>query len=176
MHRDLRIAMPINSNPGRIGVEIADRIHQRVASSQRVSAKFFWMWCRNDVTINSIPLNSSFRSCTTERVFIWRRPALLVVGRASPIVRGLDFTSRLHGKSQPSYPRNPISAAYKFSFYNLHINKQSLWNEKLSKKCWSRQPLSCVRSFDLLALLGGGPALLSAFIWKISSPPRRDLG
>ena len=32
-----------------------------------------------------------------------------------------------------------------------------------------------VRSFDLLALLGG-PALLGAFIWKISSPPRRDLG
>ena len=46
---------------------------------------------------------------------------------------------------------------------------------QLSKKCWSRQPLSCVRSFDLLALLGG-PAILSAFIWKISSSPRRDLG
>ena len=37
------------------------------------------------------------------------------------------------------------------------------------KKCWSRQPLSCVRSFDLSALLGR-PALLSAFIWKIYSP------
>ena len=45
----------------------------------------------------------------------------------------------------------------------------------LKNAAWSRQPLSCVRSFDLLALLGG-PALLSAFILKISRPPRRDLG
>ena len=30
--------------------------------------------------------------------------------------------------------------------------------------------LKNVRSFDLLALLGG-PALLGAFIWNISSPP-----
>ena len=93
----------------------------------------------------------------------------------------LDFTSRLYmGKASPPTRAGSLSRVtranyiyfptktgirYKFSFYNLHINKQSLWNETLSKKCWSRQTLSCVRSFDLLALLGG-PALLSAFIWK----------
>ena len=37
-----------------------------------------------------------------QKVFIWRRDSPL--GRASPIVRGQDFTSCLHGKSQPSYP------------------------------------------------------------------------
>ena len=44
----------------------------------------------------------------------------------------------------------------------------------------SRQALSCVRSFDLLAFLGG-PALLIAFIWKFPAllgdiSPRRASG
>ena len=106
-------------------------------------------------------------------MFIRRRASPL--GRASPTKRTGFYLAFIYGKSQPSYQlhlfsnetRNPIFA-YKFSFYNLHINKQSLWSEKLSKKCWSRQPLSCVRSFDLLALLGG-PPLLSAFIWKFQA-------
>ena len=68
-------------------------------------------------------------------------PALLV-GLA---LRGLDFTLRLHGKSQPSYPDCSLSRVtradyiyfptkpgirylrtFTFSFYNLHINKQNL--------------------------------------------------
>ena len=38
----------------------------------------------------------------TKRVFIWRTGSSL--GRASHMPRGLDFTSRLHGKNQSSYP------------------------------------------------------------------------
>ena len=55
--------------------------------------------------------------------------------------RGWISPRRLHGKSQPSYtravarpgynyiyfPTKPgLIFAYKFSFYNLHINKQNL--------------------------------------------------
>ena len=39
----------------------------------------------------------------------------------------------------------------------------------LKKKVVKTTFVVCVRSSDLLALLGG-PALLSTFIWKISSP------
>ena len=61
------------------------------------------------------------------------------------LVRGLDFTSRLHGENQALlpelarladspelttfiFPRNPESdiCVYKVSFYILHINKQNL--------------------------------------------------
>ena len=86
----------------------------------------------------------------------WEKPALL---------SGLARLAKSPGLTMFIFSRNPI-------FYILHIYKQSLWNEKLPKKFWSRQPLSRVRSFDLL----GGPALLSAFIWEICSLPRRDLG
>ena len=99
--------------------------------------------------------------------FTWRKPALLP---------GLARLAESPGLTTFIFPQNPEPdiCIQVFILYPTH-NKQSLWNEKLSKKCWSKQPLSCVRSFDLLALLGG-PALLSAFIWKISSPPRQDLG
>ena len=68
-----------------------------------------------------------------------------------------------------------------FHFDPTH-KKQSLWNEKLSKKCWSRQHLSCVWSFDLLVLLGGPkfslygkfPALLGKIsVVNSEIPPRR---
>ena len=42
------------------------------------------------------------------------------------------------------------------------------------KKCWPRQTLSCVRSFDLLALLGG-PALLGAEYIGKSQPELKFL-
>ena len=90
--------------------------------------------------------------------FIWGKPSLLP--RLARLAESPELTIHLFSEES----RNPIFA-YKFSFYNLHINKQSLWNEKISKKFCSRQPLSCVRSFDLLALVGG-PTVLSAFIWK----------
>ena len=58
----------------------------------------------------------------------------------------------------------------------VKINKQNLrvTGKVIQKQFWPRQTLSCVRSLDLLALLGE-PSLLTAFIWKISSPHRRHL-
>ena len=72
-------------------------------------------------------------------------PAFLV---GLDLPRGLDFMGKISWFTWEKLAllshetRNPIFA-YKFSaFYILHINKRSLWNKKLSKKCWSRQPLS----------------------------------
>ena len=75
--------------------------------------------------------------------YLYGEEKALLVGLA--LLRGLDFTSRFHGKSQPSYTgwlayssqpgwldlfsydwtRNPIFAC-KFSIYNPHIMKQNL--------------------------------------------------
>ena len=65
-------------------------------------------------------------------------------------------------------PRNPIFAC-KFSFYNLHTNKQNLWNEKLSKKKMLPKTnfVACTELWIGLALLvEEGQPYLSAFIWK----------
>ena len=142
----------------------------------------FWFWCC------FILFSVCFVYCFLAKgVFTWRwasplgrasptKRAGFYMGKASPPTRAgsLSRVTRANYIYFSTKPGIPIFAD-KFSFYILHISKQSLWNKKLSKKCWSRQPLSCVGSFDLLALLGR-PALLSAFIWEIPSPPRRDLG
>ena len=116
----------------------------------------------------------------TKGVFIWRRASPL--GRASPLCR--DPASQLNylttfvfvymreGRYSPRVYLGKASPPTRANYIYFPTKPGIRY---LSKKCWSRQPLSCVRSFDLLALLGG-PALLSAFIWKIYSPPRRDLG
>ena len=44
-----------------------------------------------------------------------------------------------------------------------NINGWTCKMKRYPKKCWLRQILSCVRSFDLLALLGG-PALVVTFL------------
>ena len=87
-------------------------------------------------------MQSNFDSMQTKGVFIWRKASPL--GRASPSKKAgfhLAFTwkkpallpglarlaelpgFKLHLVSHET--RNPIFA-YKFSFYNLHINKQNL--------------------------------------------------
>ena len=63
--------------------------------------------------------------------FTWEKPALLSrVTWVNYIYFSLHET------------RNPIFA-YKSSFYNLHINKQNLYNEKLSKKKNAGQDKLC---------------------------------
>ena len=88
--------------------------------------------------------------------FTWEKPALLP---------GLAALAESSGLTTYIFPAKPGIRYLRtsFHFHNLHINKQNWCKIKsYPKKCWPRQALSCVRSFDLLALLGG-PALLSAF-------------
>ena len=95
--------------------------------------------------------------------------------KASPRTRAGSLSQVARATTTFIFPRNPESdiCLQVFILYPTHTQIE-LKIESYPKKCWPRQTLSCVRSFDLLVL--GGPALLSAFIWKISSPPRRDFG
>ena len=96
-------------------------------------------------------------------------------GKPSPPTRAgsLSRFTRANYIYFPTKPGIRYLRIQGFILYPTHKQTELVkWKVlKKKKKCWPRQTtLSCVRSFDLLALLGG-PALLSAFIWNIFSPP-----
>ena len=114
---------------------------------------FIWLNCRVFTRRKASPRPT--KRDGFHLAFTWEKLALLP---------GLARLAEPLGLTTFIFPRNSESdiCVQVFILYPRHKQTELV---KLSKKCWSRQ-----------FVVGGGPALLSAFIWEISSPPRRDLG